>query len=112
MDDWLKTALTVVGAVLASSGFWAYIMKRIDKKDVKTQMLLGLGHDRIVFLCQSYLDRGWITTEEYENLHDYLYVPYAKMHGNGTGKKMMAMVDKLPIKNVQKEIVLPKCQDS
>jgi hypothetical protein len=78
----------------------------------KTQMLLGLGHDRIVFLCQSYLDRGWITTEEYENLHDYLYVPYAKMHGNGTGKKMMAMVDKLPIKNVQKEIILPKCQDS
>ena len=112
MDDWLKTALTVVGAVLASSGFWAYIMKRIDKKDVKTQMLLGLGHDRIVFLCQSYLDRGWITTEEYENLHDYLYVPYAKMHGTGTGKKMMAMVDKLPIKNVQKEIILPKCQDS
>lgn len=45
--------LTIVCAVIASSGFWAYISKRYEKKDVKTRMLVGLAHDRILFLWKS-----------------------------------------------------------
>lgn len=45
----------------------------------------------------SYIDRGWITQDEYENLHDYLYKPYEKMGGNGSAKKVMSEVNKLPI---------------
>lgn len=29
-------------------------------------MLIGLAHDRIVYLGMSYIDRGWITQDEYE----------------------------------------------
>lgn len=99
MDSWIQMALTVVCAVIASSGFWAYIQKRSEKKDVKTQMLVGLAHDRILFLGMSYVERGFITRDEYENLYEYLYRPYEKMGGNGSAKRVMQEVNKLPIHN-------------
>ena len=97
MESWMQMALTVVCAVIASSGFWAYIQKRSEKKDVKTQMLVGLAHDRILFLGMSYIERGSITRDEYENLYEYLYRPYEKMGGNGSAKRVMQEVNKLPI---------------
>jgi hypothetical protein len=95
MEPWLQTVLTIVCAVIASSGFWAYIQKKGEKNDVKTQMLIGLGHDRIIALGMFYLNRGdWITQDEYENLHDYLYVPYSRLGGNGSAKRIMEEVDR------------------
>lgn len=97
MEPWVQMVITIVCSVIASSGFWAYITKRADRKDVKTEMLVGLGHDRIVYLGMSYIERGYITSDEYENLHDYLYKPYEKMGGNGSAKRIMSEVNKLPI---------------
>ena len=90
---------TVICSVMASSGFWVYIQKRHESKDIKTELLIGLAHDRIMFLCSRYIERGYITREEYENLYEYLYKPYEKMGGNGSGKKMMTEVNKLPIRD-------------
>lgn len=97
MEPWLQTLATIVCAVVASSGFWAYIQKRNEKNDVRSQMLIGLAHDRIIFLGMTYVERGWITQDEYENLHDYLYIPYKKMGGNGSAERIMQEVDRLPI---------------
>lgn len=97
----LELAVTVIVAVLSSSGLWAFIQSRRDKKDAKTQMILGLGHDRIVNQGMEYIKRGYITQDEYENLHDYLFIPYEKMGGNGSAKKIMREVDKLPIRPIQ-----------
>ena len=63
------------------------------------QMLVGLAHDRILFLGMSYIERGSITRDEYENLYEYLYRPYQKMGGNGSAKRVMQEVNKLPIHN-------------
>lgn len=98
MNTWMQTAITIVCSVIASSGFWAFLQKIADRKDVKTQMLIGLAHDRIIFLGMSYIERGWITKDEYENLHDYLYKPYEAMNGNGSGKRVMDEVKKLPLR--------------
>ena len=47
----LKDAiLTIVCALIASSGFWALMAKRLEKKDNKSKLLIGLGHDRIMSL--------------------------------------------------------------
>ena len=97
MEPWFQIVLTVVSSVLASSGLWAYITKRLEKKDVKTDMLVGLGHDRIMYLGMSYIEGGYITSDEYENLYEYLYKPYEKMGGNGSAKRVMNEVNKLPI---------------
>lgn len=98
---WVETALTVLCAVLASSGFWAWMQNRNNKKSASTQMILGLGHDRIISLCEQYIERGWISTDEYENLNTFLFEPYIKMGGNGTAKRLMAIVDNLPTKEVE-----------
>ncbi len=97
MPQFVETLITVLCAVLASSGFWALVQKLTDKKDAKTQMLIGLAHDRILYLGMSYVQRGYITKDEYENLYDYLYKPYLKMGGNGSAKRVMGEVDKLPL---------------
>lgn len=54
MEPWLQTLLTILGTILASSGFWAYIQERSKRKaaenkhnNLETQMLIGLAHDRI-----------------------------------------------------------------
>lgn len=96
-EPWLQTALTAVGAVIASSGFWAYIQRRSEKRDVQTKMLVGLAHDRILFLGMQYIQRGAITRDEYENLYEYLYRPYEQMGGNGSAKRVMQEVNRLPI---------------
>ena len=90
--------LTIFCSVLASSGFWAFVMRQSEKKDIKTEMLIGLGHDRIMQSGMFYIDRGYITRDEYENLYEYLYKPYEKLGGNGSAKRIMAEVDKLPIR--------------
>lgn len=97
MEPGLQMVVTIVCAVVASSGFWAFIQKRNENKDVKTQMLIGLAHDRIIFLGMHYIERGYITQDEYENLYEYLYKPYEKIGGNGSAKRIMAEVNKLPI---------------
>ena len=60
-------------------------------------MLVGLAHDRIIHLGMAYVERGYITQDEYENLRVYLYEPYEKMGGNGSARRVMLEVDKLPV---------------
>lgn len=100
MQPWIQMLITVVCAVLASNGFWAFLQNRNDKKDAKTKMLLGLGHDRIVTLSMKYIERGWITQDEYEDLNKYLYSPYREMGGNGTAERLMREIGKLPIHHI------------
>lgn len=95
---WVERVLTIFAAVLASSGFWAWLQKRSERKDVRTRMLVGLGHDRIMWLGMKYIERGYITHDEYENLYEYLYKPYEEIGGNGSAKRIMGEVDKLPIR--------------
>lgn len=63
---------------------------------LQSEMLRGIGHDRIIFLGEHYLRQKYITPEEYENLHDYLYKPYRALGGNGTAEKIMNEVMRLP----------------
>lgn len=98
MEFWIQMFVTIICAVFASSGVWAFIMRHQETKDVKTQMLIGLGHDRIMYLGMAYIERGYITKDEFENLHDYLYKPYEMLGGNGSAKRVMDEIKKLPLK--------------
>ena len=100
MDVWIQVAVPLAAAVLTSSGLWAVVARRADKGDAQRKMLVGLAHDRIVHLGMVYVDRGYITQDEYENLNDYLYAPYEKMGGNGSAKRVMEEVRRLPIHKI------------
>lgn len=97
MDIWVQIAVPLVAAALTSSGLWAVVARRADKGDAQRKMLVGLAHDRIVHLGMVYVDRGYVTQDEYENLNDYLYAPYEKMGGNGSAKRVMEEVRRLPM---------------
>lgn len=97
MDIWVQIAVPLVAAVLTSSGLWAVVARRADKGDAQRKMLVGLAHDRIVHLGMVYVDRGYVTQDEYENLNDYLYAPYEKMGGNGSAMRVMEEVRRLPM---------------
>lgn len=98
MEPLISNIITIVCAVIASSGFWAFLQKRYEKKDIRSRMLLGLAHDRIIYLGMKYIEQGEISHDDYENIHDYLYVPYKEMGGNGSAERIMKEVDKLRIK--------------
>lgn len=99
MNPYFNTILTVICTLIASSGFWAFIQKYNETNTAERQMLVGLAHDRIVYLGMAYVERGYITKDEYENLNDYLFKPYKKLGGNGSAQRIMIEVDKLQIKN-------------
>lgn len=98
MSSFVTIIISIVSSAFTSGAVWTLIFKIMDRRDTKKQMLLGLGHDRIIALGMQYIERGYITKDEYENLVDYLYTPYAAMGGNGTGKKIIEDVKKLPIR--------------
>lgn len=87
--------IALIGSVFASQGFWVWINNRSNKSSARDEMLMGLGHDRIIHVGEGYLSRGWISPEEYDDLKSYLYDPYVKMGGNGSAKRLMDAVDRL-----------------
>lgn len=91
--------VAVVVAVLGSTGLWSYISTRSKKDTAERKLLVGLAHDRIIFLGTRYIERGHITMDEYENLNEYLFKPYSDAGGNGSAKRVMEEVRKLPIRN-------------
>lgn len=95
MPMWVQSLITIVCAVIASSGFWAFVQSRTNRDDAESAMLRGLAHDRIVDLGNEYLSRGYILYSEYENLVDYLFKPYERLGGNGTAKHIIERVNAL-----------------
>lgn len=93
----ISTIISIVVTVLASSGFWAFIQSKRDKNDSKILLLKGLAEDRITYLGMHYIDRGFISQEEYHNLYERLYVPYKDSGWNGAAQKVMQDVEKLPM---------------
>ena len=97
MEFWSQIILTIFTSVLASSGLWAFLSSKFDKRDAEREILLGICHIEIVFFGMQYIERGQITQDEYDTLYG-LYEPYLKLGGNGSGTKIMKEVENLPIK--------------
>ena len=100
MPIWLQIALTIFTSVLASSGLWAFLATKFERDSAEKDILIGIGHIELVFFGMQYIERGWITKDEYDTLKE-LYDPYKKLGGNGSGTKIMQEVEKLPIHSVE-----------
>ena len=96
--NWAQVLTSVIIALISSTGLWSYIANYRNKHDAKTRLLIGLAHARIVSLGTMDIERGYITPDEYENLYEYLYAPYAENGGNGSAKRVIEQVKSLPTK--------------
>lgn len=97
---WCQIILPPVVTFLASSGFWAFMQKRDKTATATKRLLLGLAYDKIISLGMGYLDRGWLTKDEFEEFYRGLYEPYSDCGGNGVAAKIVASVSELPIRTV------------
>lgn len=94
--------LALAGIIFGATGFWTLIstiiQNRNKRQNAMMKLTLGLAHEKIIELGLSYIERGSITKDEYEDLIKYLYKPYKDLDGNGTAEKIIDMVRQLPIK--------------
>ena len=93
-----QVILTMLTAILASSGLWAFLGKRLERSSAERELIVGIGHIELVFFGMRYIERGWITRDEYETMQG-LYEPYVRLGGNGSGTKIMKELEKLPIRD-------------
>lgn len=98
MGDWAPTLVAGILAIIAGPGFWAYMQRRDQTRGATDRLLRGLAYDKICSLGMKYIERGWITKDEYEEYRKFLYEPYKNMGGNGVTERVMAEVSSLPLK--------------
>lgn len=102
MHPLIQAVIVSVTSVVASSGFWAYLQKKDSTKTGTTRLLMGLAYDKLTHLGLSYIERGWISKDEYEEYQKYLYEPYRDLGGNGVAERIMQEVSGLPLKSYTK----------
>lgn len=99
--------ITAIVSAVTSSGVMSliiYLLQRHDKKkdreaantSAQSRMLIGLGHDRLIYLTDRFVRRGSITLKEKRNL-EFLYIPYRDMGGNGDCKIGYDACQQLPV---------------
>lgn len=97
-DNWIAIATILVG----SQGLWTFAqtvwLNKHSKRTAENKLLLGLAFEAIINTAQKYIDQGEIEADEYKELNKYLFEPYRALGGNGTAARMIAEVEKLPIK--------------
>ena len=86
----MNTVITVILGIFGSGTFcslltlglnrhWQQKDQKAARSTAESRMILGLGHDKILYLTDRFVKRGAITLE-------YLYVPYKDLGGNGDCK--------------------------
>lgn len=98
MTPFLQASLASVISVMASSGFWAWIQSKDSTKDATAKLLMGLAYDKVTTIGLKYIERGWITRDEFEEYERYFFAPYQALGGNGVAKKIRDEVARLPFR--------------
>lgn len=96
--DW-EIVLASFISLGASSGFWAYMRSRHIAKTAKTRLMMGMAYNAITTLGISYIERGWVTKDEYEELRKYYFEPYRALGGNGVAERVMNQVSQIPFRS-------------
>lgn len=99
MDPALQSLLTILGGFLAGSGgFWIYLRRRHEQRDFVEKLIMGLAHDKIVYLGIKYIEKGFVNKDEYDDLIRYFWEPYMALGGDGSAERIINLVKLLPLK--------------
>lgn len=98
-SQWVALVFTGVYTVAASAGFWKFFSQRQTEKQSEIQLLLGLSRELFHIIGASYIERGWISSDEYENLVTHIYAPYKVLGGNSTADRIMEEISDLPFRS-------------
>lgn len=91
-----EMANPAVSALLGSSGIWAWVKTKADNNDNAAKLLLSVSRNQLVKLGREYIERGYITMDEYEE-YESEYQIYSSLGGNGLARRIFEQVDDLPM---------------
>lgn len=97
----IEAIVSIIIALVASQGFWALILYKVqkydEKKDIRARADLAILHDLVYKYTRKAINRGYTTFYEFDNT-TMLYDIYTEYGGNGTGAQLYAEFCKLPKK--------------
>lgn len=99
----IEVMVSVITALLGSSGLWALFSARKNRHDRARVLLLGIARNQIIMIGKMYIAQGYIPLDEYEDFYNYLYRPYIDLGGNGMGEKLYEEISHLPMKKPGEE---------
>lgn len=83
-------------ALLGGSGIWAWAKTKADRNDNTDKLLLSVSRNQLITLGRGYIERGYITMDEYEEF-EAEYQLYSALGGNGLARRIFEQVDELPM---------------
>lgn len=99
MDSvWVGRLIIIVCSVLGSGGLWAYLQSRDTKRSAEIRLMMGLAYAELTRRGQEYIDRGYVTKDEFEDYQKYFFTPYKELGGNGVAERYMNGVSQLPMR--------------
>ena len=91
-----ELANPAITALLGGSGIWAWARTRSERNDSEDQLLLQVAKNQLISQGRFYMERGYVTMDEYEE-YESEYKVYAALGGNGLARRVFKQVDDLPI---------------
>lgn len=85
-----------ITTVLSGPGIWAWAKTRTQRNDSEDKLLLQIAKNQLVSKGHEYLERGYITMDEYEE-YEAEYELYSALGGNGLARRIFEQVDDLPM---------------
>ncbi|MCD8364703.1 MAG: hypothetical protein LUC83_02590 [Clostridiales bacterium] len=96
----MEIVVAIIGSGALSaviSGVFAIAQTKKTKKDGVTAGVQQLLYDRIKYLCKSHLDRGYIATNDLDDLERMHEIYHDDLDGNGFLTDLMDNVRRLPV---------------
>lgn len=91
-----EMANPTVTAILGGSGLWAWVKAKADHNTNADKLLLSVSRNQLITLGREYIERGYITMDEYEE-YEAEYKIYSTLGGNGLARRIFKQVDNLPM---------------
>lgn len=91
-----EVANPAITALLGGSGIWAWATAKADHNNNAARLLLSVSRNQLITLGRSYIERGYVTMDEYEE-YEAEYQIYSALGGNGLARRVFEQVDSLPM---------------
>lgn len=91
-----ELANPLITTVLSGPGIWAWAKTRTVRNNSEDRLLLQVAKNQLVSQGREYLNRGYITMDEYEEYESEFKV-YESLGGNGLARRIFKQVDDLPM---------------
>lgn len=109
LDPSIQALFVALGGFMAGSGgFWVYLRTKYERRDKEREayvaLIMGLAHDKIVFLGLKYIEKGWVNKDEYDDLIKYFWDPYCALGGDGSAERIVNLVKLLPLNPERRQL--------